>query len=157
GRGEGDKMPSAHPWSEAAEPGTSERGETKSSHRPSPWPSPIREREERWTFSFLQRRLTVARRAVHRILVEARNHMLAEQLRRVQRGRLRLAGSEDAEDDLIATDIDVVLHRLGAFVRVADDALPRLDALFQLLERRLRNHLRPLRHAGRAREGIQVP
>src|ERR1700687_3011452 len=76
------------------------------------------------------RRFAITRRAMHRIFVEPRDDVLAELFGRIARRFLRLTRCENAEDDLIAADIDVLLHRLGAIVRIADDALAGLDAVF---------------------------
>src|SRR5262245_53542227 len=104
-----------------------------------------------------QRRFTHPRGAVDRILVEARLDVFAEELDRAQRDVLRLGRGEDAEDDLVAADVDVLLHCLGALVRIADDALPGGNALVELRGRRLGDQLGPLRDAGGAREGVQIP
>src|SRR5437773_17196 len=104
GRGEGDETITSHIWSAVASRGV-RPNKVRRDH-------PIAltlalshpgegSKNTRAARSSLQRRLAIARRAVHRILVEPRNDVLAEELSGVQRRRLRLTGSQDAEDDLV--------------------------------------------------------
>ena len=55
----------------------------------------------------LRTMLRLALEAQGHTVVEARDHVPPEHLDRVERGLLRLARSEEAEDELVATDVGV--------------------------------------------------
>src|SRR5262249_58586655 len=95
--------------------------------------------------------------AVDRVVVEARDHLAAEERDRLEGDLLGLRRGEHAEDELIAADVGVPLDGARALVGIADHALALADALLELIARRLGDQLRPGGHAGRPREGVEVP
>src|SRR5262249_56749159 len=102
-------------------------------------------------------RLAHPHRAMDGVVVEAPDHVAAEEVDRAQRHLLRLRRREHPEDELVATDVGIELHGTCALVGIADDALAARDALLQLRRGWLRDELGPRRHTRWARERVEVP
>ena len=84
--------------------------------------------------------------AVHRILVELRDDLFAEQLHRLDDlvlvAMLFVVG---LKQQLVGADVDPPLDRLGAVVGIADDDHADLGRLLELLDGRLGD---PIGHTG---------
>src|SRR4029077_16897538 len=102
-----------------------------------------------------RRRFAHAGRRVHRIAVEARDHVPPEGGHRFERDLLWLGGGEHAEDELVAADVGVQLDAARTLVGRADNARTGFDAVVELGGRRLGDDLRPRWDALGAREGIE--